>query len=516
MTAFQNYFATLFLAVMLALPAVAAQQNILLIIADDYGADSSSLYNSTNSGASLPPTPNIESLARSGVVFRNAYASPVCSPTRACIITGRYGFRTGVGDVVEGAGSPALRATEFTLPEAFAANNGLGYQLAQFGKWHLAQAPNSPANVGGWPHFSGSLVGALANYTNWTKTVNGSSTANYTNYATTDLVNDTVAWIQSQTNKPWFAWVAFNAPHTPFHKPPANLCPHYASLSGTQMDINQNQRRYFEAMVEAMDTELGRLVAAVDRANTHIIFLGDNGTTAQVIQPPFQSTKAKDTVYEGGVKVPLIIAGPTVVSPGRTNDTLVHAVDIFATILEMAGINMRNTVPTNVVVDSQSIVGALQSTSNLTRHVYVEKFGTSTPTPDARALRNSQFKLVQFTNTAEEFYDLVADPTERTNLLANALTGTPLANYYSLEMRLGNFQNALVAPTITNGTRVGTQFSASVARSTNSFRLWRAANLDDLSWAPVTNTSVVTNVSTVTLIDSNATSAAAFYRIEAR
>src|SRR3954470_16637115 len=114
----------------------ASPQNILLIIADDYGADSSSLYNSTNTGASLPPTPNIAALAQSGVVFRNAYANPLCSPTRACLITGRFGFRTGIGDVVTTPTSAMLTASEFTLPEAFAANSALGYQLAPFGKWH--------------------------------------------------------------------------------------------------------------------------------------------------------------------------------------------------------------------------------------------------------------------------------------------------------------------------------------------------------------------------------------------
>src|SRR3954454_23674972 len=131
----------------LSLPVFGAQQNILLIIADDYGADSSSLYNSTNNGASLPPTPNIESLARAGVVFKNAYANPICSPTRACLITGRFGFRTGIGDVIVGPGSAVLTSAEFTLPQAFAANSGLGYQLAQFGKWHLNNAPNSPNNI---------------------------------------------------------------------------------------------------------------------------------------------------------------------------------------------------------------------------------------------------------------------------------------------------------------------------------------------------------------------------------
>src|SRR5690349_13600239 len=110
--------------------------NILLIIADDYGADSSSLYNSTALGASLPPTPNIEALARIGVLFQNAYANPICSPTRACLMTGRHGFRTGVGDVIMGAGSPTLTAAEMTLPEALATGTAGRYQMAQFGKWH--------------------------------------------------------------------------------------------------------------------------------------------------------------------------------------------------------------------------------------------------------------------------------------------------------------------------------------------------------------------------------------------
>src|SRR4051794_25685306 len=147
-------FALVMFFLLLSLTSWAEQKNILLIIADDYGVDSSSLYN-TNASASLPPTPNVISLAQSGVLFRNAYANPVCSPTRACLITGRYGFRTGIGNVIAGAGSPTLAGTEFTLPEAFAANPSLGYQLAQFGKWHLSNGPNSPNTIGGWPHFAG-------------------------------------------------------------------------------------------------------------------------------------------------------------------------------------------------------------------------------------------------------------------------------------------------------------------------------------------------------------------------
>jgi arylsulfatase A-like enzyme len=497
----------------LVLSASAAPKNILIIIADDYGAESSSLYNTTNTGASLPTTPNITALAQSGVLFRRAYANPVCSPTRACLITGRHGFRTGVGDVIEGAGSAALRASEFTLPEAFAANPSLNYSLAQFGKWHLALGPNSPSVIGGWPHFAGSTAGAIANYTNWTKTVNGTATANYTNYATTDVVNDAVAWIQARGSQPWFAWVAFNAPHTPYHKPPTNLAPHYAMLSGTQQNINANPRPYFEAMTEAMDTEIGRLLAAVDRTNTHIIFLGDNGTPTQVLQPPFPSGRGKDTLYEGGIKVPLIVAGPAVANPGRTNDTLVHAVDVYATILEMAGISVTSTVPAGVKIDSQSLLHALAATTNLARYAYSEKFGSSTPSPDARALRDDRYKLINYTGGTYEFYDLQSDPIESTNLLASALTAEQQKYFDRLQYRLGGYSTntgpALISPRWSGG-----RFAVSCAQTSGaSYALWRCDDPVAGFWSPVSGAVVGVTNSVVTLTDPSAPSGSRFYGV---
>jgi arylsulfatase B len=492
----------------------ATPPNILLIIADDYGIDSSSLYNTTNTGASLPPTPNIAALAQGGMLFRNAYANPICSPTRACMMTGRYGFRTGIGDVIMGPGSTVLGSSEFTLPEAFAANPALGYQLASFGKWHLNNQASSPNSVGGWPHFSGSLIGAIANYTNWTKTVNGVSTANYTNYATTDIVNDAVAWIQARGANPWFEWVAFNAPHTPFHKPPNSLCPHYTSLPGSAADINARPRLYFEAMVEAMDTEIGRLLAAVNRANTYVIFLGDNGTTREVAQPPYMATRSKGTLYEGGTRVPFIIAGPGLATPGQTNDTLVNAADVFGTVLEMAGINIAATVPTNVTLDSQSLLPALSGT-NLVRYGYAEKFGTNTATPDGRALRDGQYKLIQFTTGAEEFYNLAADPYEATNLLAGTLSPTEQASYYAIVMRLGLYQTELVAPKIASAYAISNSFAVTVPKGTNvSYALWRTERLDAFGWAPVVNASVSTNGATVQLIDPSPAATKGFYRVE--
>jgi arylsulfatase A-like enzyme len=421
----------------------ATKQNILLIIADDYGVDSSLLYNSTNASTTLAPTPNIASLTTNGVVFSRAYANPVCSPTRACILTGQYGFRTGIGDIVDN-GSP-LAASAFTLPKAFT-NAATGYALAQFGKWHLAFGQNTPRTVGGWTNFSGFIAGAVANYTNWTKVVNNVSTASYTNYTTTDLVNDATNWISARGTNAWFVWAAFNAPHTPLHTPPQNLCPSYP------LNTLTNNRRQFEAMTEALDTEIGRLLTVVNRTNTHIIFLGDNGTLGSVIAPPYSSARAKDTLYEGGTHVPLIISSPLVTSPNRTNATPVNMVDIFATILEMAGTSVSAAVPSANKIDGQSLVSALTATNTLTRFAYSELFGTNAQTVanGGRALQNTQFKLISFTDGHKEFYDLANDPLELTNLVSTTMTATQSGNYYALTLKLGDYQTTLAAPSITS------------------------------------------------------------------
>jgi len=495
---------------LLCFPSFASSKNILLIIADDVGADASDLYNSTNTGAVLPPTPNIDCLVTNGVVFANAYANPVCSPTRACIITGRHCFRTGVGDAISGPGSAELSASEFTLPEAFVAS-GLGYHLAQFGKWHLAPGASSPLNVGGWTNFSGVIGGAVPSYTNWPKVVNGLLTPGYTNYATTDVVDDAIAWIQARGTNPWFAWVAFNAAHTPLHKPPTNLAPTYASLPGTTMHINNNPELYFDAMIEAMDTEIGRLLQAVNRTNTHIIYLGDNGTASNSLQPPYPAGRGKGTLYEGGLKVPMILAGPAVLNPNRTNTTPVHVVDLFATILELAGTSTTATVPSNVTIDSRSIAPALSGQTDTNRHVYAERFGeTIVNGAGGRSLRDDRYKLIRFGDGHDEFYDLQTDPYEGTNLLAT-LTAEQGLYYDRLQFWLYGYST-------NNGVRVTSavwtngQFSCTLTQAAN-YALWRCENLATQFWSPVTNTIVATNGANVTLTDFNPPTAGAFYSV---
>lgn len=482
--------------------AHAAPKNILLIIADDYGVDSSALYNSTANGATLPPTPNIQSLVTNGVVFRNAYANPVCSPTRSCILTGQHGLRTGVGDIVDmGA---ALTAAAFTLPEALT-NAATGHHLAQFGKWHLASGPNTPRTVGGWTNYAGNLVGAIANYTNWNKTVNGTSTAGNTNYATTDLVNDAMSWMNARGTNSWFVWAAFNAPHSPFHSPPQSLCPSYPINTLT------NNRRRFEAMTEAMDTEIGRLLTVVDRTNTHIIFIGDNGTPGSIIAPPYSSARGKDTLYEGGIHVPLIISGPSVASPNRTNTTPVNAVDLFATILELAGTSVPAAVPSGVKIDSQSLVPLLTGTNTISRRAYSEVFGPSVAASvGGRALRDSRYKLIRFNNNVDEFYDLQTDPYEVTNLFST-MTTEQRAYYDRLQFQLNGYSTNTGA-FITSSVWTNYEFSCTLTQAA-SYTLWRCDDVSTGFWSPVTNMVSMTNGSTVTLKDVSPPAGVAFYSV---
>ncbi|MBM3858785.1 MAG: hypothetical protein FJ395_03940 [Verrucomicrobia bacterium] len=498
-----------------------AANNILLIILDDYGVDSSPLYN-TNAAAVFPPTPNLTTLAQSGVIFQNAYVQPVCSPTRACLLTGRYGFRTGVGQVFGLTGGTPLAASEFTLPEAFAANASLGYQCAQFGKWHLAAGQSSPNIVGAWPLFKGPIMGAIPDYSNWQKVTCGTGVTTVqeaiTNYAPTEMVNDALAWIAQRdaAGQPWFAWVALNPPHTPLHKPPNDLHS-YDWLPGTTQHINNYPRLYWHAMMEAVDTEIGRLLAGVDRAKTHVIFLGDNGTTSDVIQPPYVAERAKGTLYEGGIKVPMFISGPAVPNPGRTNTALVQAVDLFPTILELCGINVAATVPATTTIDGRSLLPLLRNETETTpRYAYADLFGDSIASTDAgKALRNTQYKLIRFQSGTEAFYDLLADPAENSPLDLAGLTDVQRANYYSLVLRLARYQDTLTTPVITaSGLDPSAGFSITVARNPAlTYTLWRSTILQELSWAPVTGTTTTTTDTTVTLTDPSPPADRAFYKV---
>jgi arylsulfatase A-like enzyme len=411
-----------------------SQENILLLIADDLGVDAIEAY---GEGTDLPSTPSLNQLAQTGVLFKRAYGCPSCSPTRASIQTGRYAFRTGIGEVVW-INNQALPLSETTLPEMLDLGTGGLYAHAALGKWHLGNDPVggllSP-NLAGYGSFRGTLFGIVPpeSYYDWTKVVDGVSLAAH-KYATTEEIDDAVAWIATAP-EPWFLCVGLHAPHSPFHVPPPAL----ATLEPS--DAKDSLRPYYKAMVEAMDTEIGRLLASIPpavRDQTMVIMTSDNGTQGQIVAPPFNPNKVKRTIYEGGIRLPLIVSGPLVVQPGRQSNALVNTTDLFATVAEIAGANLAGiSLPT---LDSVSILPYLvdPAQKQIRKTVYSEHFEPNGFAPNTwtRAMRNNAFKLILRSDLTEEFYHLTVDPLETNPLPIGNLTSVHRANYLDLKERI--------------------------------------------------------------------------------
>jgi arylsulfatase A-like enzyme len=430
--------------------AIQAQRNVVLIIADDLGTDYLGFYEDHQDTAAMP---NIRALLQKGVRFTKAIANPICSPTRAGMLTGRYSFRTGVGTAVGGvSGGPSLNMTEKTLPqllETFQPN----IAKANIGKWHLhnSQAANlMNPNLLGYDHYSGLFIGALPDYSNWSKITNG-VTSNVTTYATTETTNEAITWTSNQTN-PFFLWLAYNAPHSPYHLPPAGLHS-YTNLSGTTQDIAQNPKPYFKASLEALDHEIGRLFVSLKAQgkydNTDFIFIGDNGNTQQTAQIA-NTARAKGTIYEYGVHVPMIISGPSVVNPGRVSNALVHTTDLFSTILDLFGYaNWASQIAADKPVDSKSMLPVLKNECEDVRPwVFTEIFKPTTDASDGKAIRSKDFKLLKFDDGHQEFYNLTTDPNELTNLLLGTLTATQQANFNYLSNELKKLTGGTTKPQI--------------------------------------------------------------------
>ncbi|VGO15681.1 Arylsulfatase [Pontiella desulfatans] len=410
--------------------AQAQQNNILLIIGDDIGLDSLHISNDDPT-ASFPPIPTLQALAKDGVLFSNGYAYPTCSPTRSSILTGRYGYRTGV---LSPQSSENFSAAEYTLPEIFA-DQGLDYELASFGKWHLGGGNDGPNELGGWPHFSGALGGGLNNYRRWTKVVDGVETNVTQTYATTENTKDAAAWINAQGTNNWFAWIGFNAAHTPLHQPPPNLF----TVDLTGLDTTNHPRPFYEAIIEAMDNRIGWLLDEIDTNNTTIIFIGDNGTANDVIQPPYDiAGRAKGSLYEGGTHVPFFIWGADVADGGRTNDSVVHVADLFATIIELAG-----GVPPETGADSRSLVPILDNGTFAPAEdsVLVETDNLVPGGGSGRGIRSGSYKLIRKDGQDEEFYNLSVDPLEEINLLEGSLGTVDAAIYDALAEKLDSWTN---------------------------------------------------------------------------
>lgn len=424
----------------------AADINILLLVADDLGADAAP---GSSLGTNKPPMPIVQGLQANGVTFTNVWAQTLCSPTRATLLTGRYGFRTGVQNVCQPNNTLGVAITEPSIPRALKTQSNIA--SAAFGKWHTARldaaAPNPPPDhsiLMGFSRYTGNLTAGITNYSSWTRYVNNTTLAERfttsTTYATTDVVNESASWIKRQGNQNWFCWVAFNSPHSPFHKPPNSLHS-YDSLPVT----GAANRSYFEAMCEATDTEMGRLISSIPASvlsKTMIVFMGDNGTPAAVKSGGFRG--AKFGIYEGGIRVPFVVAGALVSNPNRTVNELVNSTDLFATVMDVHNINM-SLVNEGLPQDSVSILPYVKNITHPSpRTTVFADIRNPLATNFSRTVKNQRYKLLRFTNsgvTTEEFYDLELDSLEASNILLRTLTATEQSNLDSLRARLAELSN---------------------------------------------------------------------------
>lgn len=389
--------------------------NIILIIADDLGWDAFGNY--AGISGIKANTPTLDSLARNGITFTNYWVNPICAPTRASMLTGKYAFRTGVGGV-QTPPTSILSSNELVIQKYISNQTSNKYASAVIGKWHVSSASdlNAPENFG-VDYYSGIFLGAVPSYYNWTQTSAGTQ-QNSSTYATTHFVNQSINWIEQQS-KPFFLWLAFNAPHTPFHRPPLDLISNQ-SLSDNQAAIESNPLPYYMASIEAMDKEIGRLISSLtpeQRENTVFIFMGDNGTPSQVAQAPYTTNGAKGTLFQGGINAPLIVSGATITRKNNIETALVQAPDMFATLADIAGAS------TSSYQDGISIKPLFTDTNATKRSfIYSEQFDNTRTINDGYAIRNTNYKLIRLKNNTEYFYDLRTDPFETSNLLSSSLS----------------------------------------------------------------------------------------------
>ena len=358
-------------------------------------------------GTIKPNMPILQGLMNTGITFKNVWSYPVCSPTRASIITGKYGSKNGVLEV-----GNTLAISETSIQKYIDTQTNNNYASALIGKWHLSNSSSDPLTMG-IDYFAGLISGGVQSYTNWKLNVNGQTTTS-TEYTTTKFTDLAIDWVDKQT-KPWFLWLAYNAPHTPFHLAPTNLHSQ-GNLPTDSGAIAANPTPYYMSAIEAMDTELGRLLnsmSVVEKANTIIIFIGDNGTPNQVAQAPYSRTKAKNSLYQGGVNVPMVVAGYGVNRTSTIETALIHTTDLFATIASIAGV----TTPS--IQNSTSFYPLLTDATATSREfVYTEISNNG----KGYAIRNAAYKLIKYDSGTEEFYNMISDAYEKTNLIGTTLS----------------------------------------------------------------------------------------------
>ncbi|MDR1962307.1 MAG: sulfatase-like hydrolase/transferase [Planctomycetaceae bacterium] len=427
----RSFFIFLVTAVFSAIMIEAAERpNIVVILADDLGYGDLSIYGGTD-----VRTPNIDSLGIAGMKFSQFRANCcVCSPSRAALLSGMYPDRTGVPGVIRTHAENSWGFLSQNLTLLPAALKNYGYDNAAIGKWHLGlESPNTP-NERGFDFFHGFLGDMMDDYyhhrrhdQNYMR--HNKETINPNGHAT-DLFSD---WAcdylrlraKEGNKKPFFLYLAYNAPHAPIQPPQEFL----DRVLKRENQINEKRAKLI-ALIEHLDAGIGRVLQTLKETEleqkTLVLFTSDNGGDLPAGAFNGQHRGGKTEMYEGGLKIPFLVRWTNHVAPGSQSETQAVLMDLFPTILEIAGAKFENgnkSADASFVqrIDGVSLLDVLlgKTDSLPLRNLYFVRrdggipFGGKT----SNALIHGEWKILQNTPFSPlEFYNLKKDPLETTDL----------------------------------------------------------------------------------------------------
>ncbi|MCF7955737.1 MAG: sulfatase [Phycisphaerae bacterium] len=394
--------------------------NFVLIVADDLGYADLGIH-----GSKQIPTPYIDSLAKDGIIFTSGYvSSPVCSPSRAGLMTGKnqvsFGFDNNLFKTQRGFDPDyvGLPLTETTLADKL---KPLGYVNGLAGKWHLGEKPHFNPLKRGFDEFWGFLGGA---HDYFSASPDGNNmlspiqcnykTAQPITYITDDIGNECVDFIKRHKNEPFFLFASFNAPHSPMQAKEEDL--------KLFRNIKDKLRRTYCAMVYRLDQNVGKILKTLKdeglERNTFVVFISDNGGPANSISngsvnAPLRGQKT--TLLEGGIRVPFIFKWPKRLKAGKRIDDLVLSLDICPTFIEAAG----GTATQKDNFRGMNIIPFLTGKADKIPHRSMEwKYTVST------AIRDGNWKLIRLPDRLPMLYNLSDDISEQNDVALENLDRT--------------------------------------------------------------------------------------------